>query len=71
MIILTLFRDQQQTDVPNQQSFPWSSATGYTENERWPETDNSALEWENFIAELDTETFLQSLIGASIFPMVE
>ncbi|KAJ3547214.1 hypothetical protein NM208_g1622 [Fusarium decemcellulare] len=49
----------------------WPDFTGYDESNDWPGFDESTLNWEDSIAQLDTDAFLQSLIGGSIIPLME
>ncbi|KAF4995989.1 hypothetical protein FDECE_12616 [Fusarium decemcellulare] len=49
----------------------WPDFTGYDESNDWPGFDESTLNWEDSIAQLDTDSFLQSLIGGSIIPLME
>ncbi|KAM6530188.1 hypothetical protein FALCPG4_008312 [Fusarium falciforme] len=63
-----------QTDFTNSVPLPsagasqWPSSTGYAEGSQWSGFDSSIIEWEDSMAQLDTDTFLQSLMGVDIFP---
>ncbi|KAM0424541.1 hypothetical protein ACHAPT_010257 [Fusarium lateritium] len=63
-----------QTDFTNSIPLPsagvsqWLSSTGYNEGSQWAGFDSSIIEWEDSMAQLDTDTFLQSLMGVDIFP---
>ncbi|RSM07221.1 hypothetical protein CEP52_005310 [Fusarium oligoseptatum] len=46
----------------------WPSSVGYAEGTQWSGFDSSIIEWEDSMAQLDTDTFLQSLMGVDIFP---
>lgn len=46
----------------------WLSSTGYAEGSQWTGFDSSIIEWEDSMAQLDTDTFLQSLMGVDVFP---
>lgn len=48
----------------------WLSSTGYNEGNQWTGFDSSIIEWEDSMAQLDTDTFLQSLMGVGIFPTI-
>ncbi|KAI8716770.1 Zn(2)-C6 fungal-type domain-containing protein [Fusarium sp. LHS14.1] len=54
--------------LPSAGASQWPSSTAYPEANQWSGFDSSIIEWEDSMTQLDTDTFLQSLMGVDIFP---